>query len=182
MTEVPEADRSVGMLVYGTTGEPCAGKAKSADEDFEVSEKIDIRGMVPEKREGYFPVYRVEKRSIDTLHLEREVSSALKSRVSFGGLKDKRSASVQYFTPTSTRARAPEELNGERYSARVVGYVPSPMMRSAVLGNEFRIVLRGCCPGVGQRASEAFAAAREKRMPNFYGMQRFGARGSSHRV
>lgn len=182
MTEVPDADRGVGMLVYATTGPPCSGRAKATDDDFRVEERLDLGGLVVEQKEGYFPLYRAEKRDIDTLHLEREVSSILKSRVSFGGLKDKRSASAQYFTPTSRRAKVLEAFEGARFKARLVGYLPRPVGRTSVAGNSFRVVIRDCCPQVESRAEEALAAARERLLPNFFGLQRFGSRGASHLV
>ncbi|MBI3840459.1 MAG: tRNA pseudouridine(13) synthase TruD [Thaumarchaeota archaeon] len=182
MIAVPDADREVGMEAYSSKGPPCAARMKAFDEDFRVEEFISADGMTAEPREGYLPLYRVEKRSIDTMHLERELSVALKSRVSFGGLKDKRAVAVQYATPTSRNSGRPDSVSGERWTAKVVGFVPSPISRSSVAGNRFQLVLRDCCAEIEERFAEAFELSSKGLMPNFYGMQRFGVGAGTHRV
>lgn len=176
MSAVPEADRAVGMWAYATRGPPCRALAKASAEDFRVEEVAPDLQLAKEWRPGTFPLYRVEKRSIDTLHMERSLADALKSRVSYGGMKDKRAVAVQYVTPTSTRSLRPEKVVRERFTAELVGFVPRPLSRGMVRGNRFTVVLKDCCTEVGSRVSEAFALATQCRMPNFYGFQRFGAR------
>jgi len=179
----PDAERMVGIEWYATEGEPCSGRAKAYPEDFVVLEQADIEGLVPEERAGYYPLYRVEKRSIDTLHMAEELSAALKSRVSYGGMKDKRARSVQYVTPTSLRSERPATVSRERFTADLVGYVPKPVTRAAVAGNRFEITLRGCCPAVAERIEEAVRLAGRRGLPNFYGLQRFGSSGAgTHRI
>jgi tRNA pseudouridine13 synthase len=132
----------------------------------------------PQGRPDFFPLYRVEKRSIDTLHMAREMSAALKSRVSYAGLKDKRAVAVQYVTPTSRRSARPEEVIEENFAARLVGYVSGPLSRSALMGNRFSVVLRECCGEIESRVAEAMSLAEARRLPNFYGLQRFGSSGA----
>ncbi len=174
MTAVPEAERAVGIEVYASSGAPCGARAKSTDEDFRVEEAISEPGMTVDARPDYYPLYRVEKHSIDTMHMERELSDALKSRLSYGGLKDKRAVAVQYVTPTSTRSERPESVVRERFTAQLVGYVPHPLTRGSVAVNRFEIVLRDCCEGMAGRLEEVFGLAEGRRLPNFYGLQRFG--------
>jgi tRNA pseudouridine13 synthase len=154
-----------------------------ADEDFRVEELVSLEAVVPSPRPGYHPLYRVEKRSIDTMHMGDELSAALGSRVSYGGLKDKRAAAIQYVTPTSNKPARPEELRRERFSARLVGYVPTRITPGSVIGNRFRITLRECCGQFRARAEEALELARLGRLPNFFGHQRFGASGvGTHKI
>jgi tRNA pseudouridine13 synthase len=177
------AEQEAGIDRYATSGPPCQCRAKSFEGDFGVEEKVSLGGLTNEWKAGYFPLYRVEKRSIDTMHMARELSGALKSRVSYGGLKDKRAVSVQYVTPTSSRAARPAQVLRDLFVARLVGYVPRPMSRGSVLGNRFEIILRGCCPGVESRIEETMLLAAERKVPNFYGLQRFGATGpGTHRM
>jgi len=182
---IPAADseRAVGIGFYLTSGAPCHASAKSSDEDFKVEESIDSQEMSSAERPGYYPLYRVQKHSIDTLHMARELSGILRSRVSYGGLKDKRAVAIQYVTPTSRRSLRPQVVDTDRFSARLVGFVPRPISRGAIVGNRFEVTLRGCCPEIGHRAVEAMQLATERKMPNFYGLQRFGTSGpGTHRV
>lgn len=112
------------------------------------------------------------------MHMAAELSKVLKSRVSYGGLKDKRAAAVQYVTPTSRRSASPPRVEGRRFTAERVGYIPRPISRALVEGNSFVITLRGCCPDAEERISETMKAVAEMRVPNYYGLQRFGVLGS----
>ncbi len=183
MTETPRLDDAVGMEVYASPSPPCRARIKERAEDFVVEESLVGLEVANEHAPGLLPLYRVEKRLIDTPHLERALSASLKSRVSFAGMKDKKAVAVQYATPTSTRAERPKSVEGANFRAELVGYVRRPVNRGMVRGNRFRVTLRDCCAAVGERADEAFELARALRAPNFYGLQRFGARGAlTHRV
>ncbi len=178
-----DAEKAVGIHCYATEGAPCSARAKTTTEDFEVEEQLVLDGISSEERADYFPLYRVEKRLIDTMHMADELSDALGSRVSFGGMKDKRAKAVQYVTPTSLKSARPQVITGERFRASLVGYLPAPLSRRAVAGNRFTIVLRECCPEIGARIGEAMELASARSLPNFFGMQRFGSAGAgTHQV
>ncbi|MDA4120985.1 MAG: tRNA pseudouridine(13) synthase TruD [Thaumarchaeota archaeon] len=180
---VPELDREVGMECYASSGPPCHALARMADEDFRVEELVSLEAVIPSSRPGYHPLYRVEKRSIDTMHMGDELSAALRSRVSYGGLKDKRAVAIQYVTTTNNKSDSPEVVTRERFSAKLVGYVPTKITRGSVIGNRFRITLRECCGEFRARAEEALELARLGRLPNFFGHQRFGASGvGTHKI
>ncbi len=178
-----KAEIAVGIDCYVTDGAPCSARAKTTAEDFEVEEQLRLEGISSEDRADYFPLYRVEKRSIDTMHMADELTDALRSRVSYGGLKDKRASAVQYVTPTSLRSARPRAITGERFSASLIGYLPAPLSRRAVVGNRFQIVLRECCPEIGARIDETMRLAAARHLPNFFGLQRFGSAGAgTHQV
>lgn len=179
MTAVPEAERAIGIETYASLGAPCAASAKSSDEDFMVEEIVPRLQITSEDVPDHYPLYRVEKHSIDTLHMERSLGEALKSRLSYGGMKDKRAVAVQYVTPTSLRSLRPTRVVRERFTADLIGFVPRPIARGAVRGNRFTVVLRGCCTEVASRIEEVFALARSRHLPSFFGFQRFGAREAS---
>lgn len=173
----------MGIGFYVTSGPPCHASVKSWDEDFRVEEYIASQELSTEQRPGYYPLYRVQKHSIDTMHMARELSGILGSRVSYGGLKDKRAVAIQYVTPTSRRSLSPPEVITDKFSARLIGFVPNPISSGTVVGNRFEVTLRDCCPEIGRRAEEALQLAAERMMPNFYGFQRFGKSGpGTHRV
>ena len=177
------AEQAAGIDWFVTDGPPCLAVAKSVPEDFRVEEEISVPDMVGDARPGHFPLYRIEKRGLDTMHMADELEDALRSRVSYAGLKDKRAVSVQYATPVSARSARPQEVVREKFTARIVGYVPRPLTRAALVGNGFAVALRHCCPDAGARVAEAFQAASEGRVPNYYGLQRFGVGGAgTHKV
>jgi len=176
LTAVPEAERAIGIETYASLGAPCRASAKSSEEDFRVEELIPKLEIASEDRPDYYPLYRVEKRLIDTPHMERSLGEALRSRLSYGGMKDKRAVAVQYVTPTSTKSLRPARVVRERFTAQLVGFIPRPLSRGMVTGNRFTIVLRGCCTDISARIEEVFALARSRRLPSFFGFQRFGAR------
>jgi tRNA pseudouridine13 synthase len=172
---VPDAERAIGMENYASTGAPCRALAKSSEEDFRVEEFIPRLEITNEDRPYYYPLYRVEKRSIDTLHMEKSLSEALRSKLSYGGMKDKKAVAVQYATPTSTKSLRPTQVVRERFTAQLIGFTPRPLSRGMIKGNRFRIVLRGCCAEMPIRVEEVFVLASARRLPNFFGFQRFGA-------
>lgn len=178
-----DAERAVGIMSYATVSDPCGAHAKSQAGDFVVEERIAISELSSTEKAGYYPLYRIEKRQIDTLHMAKELSEALRSRISYGGLKDKRAEAIQYATPTSLRASKPAVVDREKFSAKLVGYVPRPLSAGVVAGNRFEVILRGCCREIGARVEEAMRLAESRRLPNFYGLQRFGASGvGTHRI
>ncbi len=178
MRAAPDWERAMGIEVYASESPPCGGRAKVLDGDFVVEESASLSGLTQEPAPGYYPLYRVEKRSIDTLHLEAELARALGSRVSYGGLKDKRAVAVQYFTATGRSPRKREAVEGRNFRATLVGYVPKPIARGSVIGNRFGITLRGCGPATASAVEEVFGLAEKRLLPNFFGHQRFGVRGA----
>ena len=177
MISVAEAERAVGIEFYASAGAPCAGKTKSTADDFVVEEQLSGEPLVADERPDWFPLYRVQKRSIDTLHMAKDLAGELRSNVSYGGLKDKRAVAVQYVTPRSRRSLHPAKVARENYTAELVGYVPEPMSRARIAGNRFAVVLRDCCADVEARVEEAMRLAGQRRVPNYYGLQRFGTTG-----
>lgn len=177
MNAPPEADMAAGMEVYASAGPGCRAQVKQTPGDFLVEEKLGGLEVSPEPRPGLLPLYRVEKRDIDTLHMAGEMANVLKSRIAYAGMKDKRAVAVQYVTPTSIKSERPDIVDRPNFSAKVVGYVPRRVDRSLIVGNTFSIVLRECGDGIIEAVEEVFSLARNHRVPNFYGYQRFGASG-----
>jgi len=177
LTPAAEAEQAVGIEFYASGGAPCSGRAKSTADDFIVEERLTDVRFIEEGRPDSFPFYRVRKRSIDTLHMARDLAGELRCNVSYGGLKDKRAAAIQYVTPTSRRSLRPVRVSKENYTAELVGYVTEPMSRARIAGNSFTVVLRDCCGDVGARVEEAMSLSERKKVPNYYGLQRFGTLG-----
>ena len=111
------------------------------------------------------------------------LGEALKSRVSFAGLKDRSAVVVQYVSPTSVRSERPGLVERPNFRAELVGYIPRPVTRGMMLGNRFSVVLRDGDDGLGAAVEETRKFFDTRRLPNFFGYQRFGLRGMmTHRV
>src|SRR2546428_1886206 len=164
------------MGVYATESPPCRAKMRVSDDDFRVTELANLEDLKPEESPGALPVYRLEKRGTDTLDCERNITSTLESRVGIGGLKDKHTVATQYLIPTSTRSRRPELIEEPSFKAEFIGYLSRPFPRRRVLGNSFEITLRDACGEIKARIEEAYSLCGQRRLPNFFGLQRFGTR------
>lgn len=179
----PEGDARVGMLVYATSSPRCEGRLRERQEDFHVEEVIDLGGIRSEPWRGCVPVYRVEKRGVDTLHAARMLEQELRSRVAYAGLKDAKGVTVQFVSATSGRAESPRLVERRQFRAELVGFSAGPVSRGMLVGNRFRLVLRHPCSEISRPVGEVAVALEERRLPNFFGYQRFGLGGSiSHKV
>ncbi len=176
--EPPASDTLVGMLVYATKGRPTGARLRVKEDDFQVEELIDLERFA----DGPYPLYRVQKRGIDTLHAAAMLERALKSRVSFAGLKDKRASAVQYMSPTSKRSLAPPEVGDVGLMASLVGRFSSPVTRGMLIGNRFRVLLKNSAPGIVESVEEAYRCSESRKIPNFFGYQRFGLRGARNHL
>lgn len=175
-------DIQAGMLVYTVPGGRHPGTLRTKREDFNVREIFDLGQVEPEKGEGYVPVYRLTKLGIDTPHAAQRLGEAIKSRVNFAGLKDSNASTAQYVTPRSVRADDPPSVKGEGFEAERVGYLPRPISRGMISGNAFELFIR-TDDDLGEAVTSAFKMASERRLPNFFGYQRFGLKGMvNHRV
>ncbi len=178
----PAPDLASGMTVYATDTPRHLGRLRVAREDFQVSEILDPGLVEPERKSGYVPLYIVTKNGIDTPHAAEELASSLRSKVNFAGLKDSNAITVQYASARSSRADDPPKVSGRLFHAERIGYLPRPISRGMMSGNRFRIVVRTGEEIAGSVAA-AYQACLERRMPNFFGYQRFGLRGMiNHRV
>lgn len=183
MTTPPEPDRRAGLLAYGSPGPRFHVKLRERFEDFQVEEILNLGTMTSEPCEGCVPIYRVEKRGIDTLHMVRVLSEKLKGSVNFAGMKDKRARATQYVSPRSSRAERPQAIEHQLFRAERIGFSPRPIGRRSIVGNRFELVLREVQDGISTSIEDAFASCRERAIPNFYGYQRFGLRGMvNHRI
>src|SRR5215471_2388699 len=159
-------------LAYASRSVPCPADTRVSLDDFKVNEVTNLDGLTSLWGPDLYPAYEVEKRSIDTLHLESELASQLGSRLTFGGLKDKRAIAKQYFTMKRRGAKGPVEVRGSGYTARLVGYLPRPIGRVDIRGNQFKIILRNVCSRAGEVLDEVFELGERNELPNYFGPQR----------
>ncbi|RLG47704.1 MAG: hypothetical protein DRO06_02440 [Thermoproteota archaeon] len=167
----PLIDRRLGMLAYSTDSPPVAARLRARLSDFVV---VEVAGGVlaseaggagpPWLSGGDHAVFSVAKVGVETAEAAARLGRFLRSEVSYCGLKDKRSVSIQFM---SCRVRNPPRLlRLGRISARLVGFSPERVHPGLIDGNRFFVIARG----------ERIPPPRVSRFPNFFGYQRFGDR------
>jgi len=161
----------VGIEGYISSTPGMGGEVKVDAEDFYVEEIAELNGD-----EGDYLLIKVEKKNWDTLNFARALSRALgisQKRVSFAGTKDKRAVTVQYFSIYGVGEEEVERIHLKDVKIEVVGRMKKPVELGDLLGNFFRVRVRGCSNG--GIFEETKAELMEKGTPNFFGLQRFGS-------
>ena len=104
------------------------------------------------------------------------------------GLKDKHAITTQWFSLSLginfTTVKA-EELIKEKLEYLTILEVSrhtNKLKTSHLIGNKFEITLRNCIEGAYRNALSIKTTLEEKGVPNYYGKQRFGSKGTNHIV
>ncbi len=142
---------------------------KKFTSDFYVEEVIDEKLI---SKKGKYSLYRIKKTNMTTFeaaHLMANYFNISPDKISFAGLKDKKSVSIQHFTLPSFIEK---DLIIKNLEARFMGYSNSPLSSSCIKKNFFRVVLRN----VNKKEDIALRIAeiKEYGIPNYFDHQRFG--------
>jgi tRNA pseudouridine13 synthase len=146
-------------------------KLKQSPDDFQVEELTDVvAGAV-----GPFALYRMEKRGWATPDAFAAVLRRWKlegRRLSYGGLKDRHAATVQFFTLFHGPRR-----NLQHHDVRVeyLGQVREPYTSHHIRANRFRIVLRDIAVEERPMMEERLRQVAALGLPNYFDDQRFGS-------
>ncbi|MDG6933316.1 MAG: tRNA pseudouridine(13) synthase TruD [Nitrososphaerota archaeon] len=171
----------IGIAGYGTEFKGIGGRIKERPEDFVVAEVLaeEARRLIRKRGEGY-PLYVMSKWNTDILSAKKTVEGAVKSKVNILGLKDKRAVTHQF---VSSRSRTSLRDNWSGGGVKVVHRKDTsrPLTRRELFGNAFDIRISDCLSD-----NEALVltkhALENSRIPNFFGMQRFGSVHPNHIV
>ena len=119
-----------------------------------------------------FLVYLARKEGVPTGKVARDVSARLGARTYSLGLKDADAIAYQYIIVEPTPEGPPERIEGEGYTAWLVGRRAKAPTTGAHLWNNFRlhVAIEAGDP------HEFSSALRDTLVPGFYGPQRFGVR------
>lgn len=178
----PELDVRIGMLTYARPEwDPLPGRLRERPSDFLVDEVwrgasalMAAAGLEsPEVPEGPHAVFSVVKVGLTTGEASRLLARALgipASRVSYAGLKDRRSVSAQFMS--APLGRPPEVVSAHRVRARFVCRSVEPVYRGSNDLNGFTLRVRETEPRKLSRRLTELAGG----FPNFFSYQRFGDR------
>lgn len=169
-------------LPHLTAGlEGTGGTIKERPDDF----RVDEIPLYPACGEGTHVYFRVRKAGIPTPQLVREIAREMDARageVGLAGLKDARAVTTQWM---SLEHADPERLAGCRGRHwEVVGTArhTNKLRRGHLAGNRFTVRVRGLALPADRavrRAEATLDVLTRRGVPNFFGPQRFGARGDT---
>ncbi|MFQ6134974.1 MAG: tRNA pseudouridine(13) synthase TruD [Nitrososphaerales archaeon] len=177
-------DAQIGIYEYATDFEGIGGRIRSRYEDFRVEEILDPQTSAgisdrPTSTNRY-PVYRLVKEGVDTLHAVQQIRRRLGWGTHYLGLKDSRAQTMQYISPKRLKEDAPKDIQvSPQISLELYGYHNSLLTRRSLAGNRFTIRITDTESGgesLKTAASELKRAVKGMGIPNFYGYQRFGAK------
>ena len=199
-TDEREIEKSVGIEIFSTPEiEGLGGLYKHSYKDFIVKEitfhgkVLDIKENIPPRpfskdQKDKFTTFNLVKINTDTFEAIRRIRKALKvssDKISFAGIKDKCSISVQKI---SIKGDFVEDLRSLKIRDLFFRSI-TPSSKSVILasnqGNNFIIVIRNITPKNNlQNIIENYIDKINKRgFPNYFGLQRFGYfRPNSHIV
>lgn len=178
--EVSEIERKTGIDIYATPAKGIGGQLRQIPEDFIVKE---IAEDFKESKDGKYLILEMTKRNWETHHLIRDLSRALGisvQRIGIGGTKDKRAVTTQRISIFNLSESEIENLRMKDVDFKIVGRSNKDVGLGDLVGNEFNITIRDIDverEDLEARMKQTTEAILEMEgVPNFYGIQRFGAR------
>jgi tRNA pseudouridine13 synthase len=147
-------------------------KLKQQPDDFQVEE---ITAISPS--EGPFALYRLEKRgwsTPDALAALRRRWRIEPRRISYGGLKDRHAATVQYLTIFHGPRR---DLHHHEITVQYLGQAAAPYTSQDIEVNRFRLTLRDLPPQARAEIEARLNSLTHEGVPNYFDDQRFGSVG-----
>lgn len=145
-------------------------KLKQQPDDFRVEERTDV---VPS--DGPFALYRLEKSGWSTPDALAEVRRRWRvepRRISYGGLKDRHAATIQYLTIFHGPRR---NLRHHDIAVQYLGQVPAPYTSQNIRANRFRLTLRDLPSDAQLALPERLTQLAREGVPNYFDDQRFGS-------
>ena len=170
-------EERVGIEGYISKTPGIGGRIKESAEDFYVEEIIDLEKF--KEKEGRNLLIRVKKKNWETLNFARVISNVLgisQKRVGYSGTKDKNAVSVQYFMIYNADEKIAEKLREVRLKdaeIEVVCFTSKNLELGDLVGNFFRVKVSDA--ENGERVEKITEELKEKGIPNFFGIQRFGS-------
>ncbi|MDI3486674.1 MAG: tRNA pseudouridine13 synthase, partial [Methanolobus sp.] len=175
---IPEIEKKMGIDLYCTDAEGIGGVLRQEPEDFIVKEITNRE----EGDSGKNLILELTKTNWDMHHLVRDMSRKLgisQKRIGFAGTKDKRAKTTQKISIYDVSEEEIENFYLKDVELKVIGRSTRSIGLGDLYGNEFIITIRDIDMEPGQLNKTLEAATKEIAeyggVPNFFGVQRFGA-------
>lgn len=176
-----ELEQELGLCWYMSDAPGTGGVLRAEPEDFIVRER-----SIGVSETGRYLLCRLNKRNWDQQQAVREISRRLgisHRRISWAGTKDKRAVTTQLIAIYDLEPEEIERLRIRDIDLEVLGRAERGLSLGDLEGNEFFITIRDCDAGSLEAALEAGCRAASDGIPNYYGIQRFGAmRPITHQI
>jgi len=157
------------------------GSIKQEPEHFVVVE-VPLYTPCGSGEHSYFEIEKVDLSTLEALErLARELRIDVKD-LGYAGLKDRKGVTRQTLSIAKV---APERLLEIRMSQLKVLWArlhTNKLRIGHLKGNRFRVRIQNIEPGSEGRARDILEVLSAVGIPNYYGPQRFGNRGDSHRI
>ena len=160
----------IGISNYYYDFKPSGGRLRESPEDFFVEEKFP---ELERKETGNVLILKLKARNWEHNRLIRYLARSMgvsPKRIYFAGTKDKRSLKVQYFSIPGAKYK---DIKLEDVDILDHFYLERPLVTGSHTGNFFRIRVVDCDLDTFRENCGRIASV--KKIPNFYGPQRFGA-------
>lgn len=151
---------------------------KADYEDFHVEELP----LYPASGEGTHTYFLLEKAGLSTMQAVADVARALgvlRRDIGFAGLKDARAVTRQWLSVEHVEPVRLEQLDLPRMQVIDVTRHTNKLRLGHLAGNRFRIRMREVPEQQTDALRGALGRLIGKGVPNYFGQQRFGARGDS---
>ena len=176
--QVPETEHIIGMELYATTAEGIGGMLRQEPEDFIVKE---VSGWEVEDS-GKYLILELTKKDWDTHHIMRDLSRALgisQKRIGFAGTKDKRAVTTQRISIFDIPEESIANVHIKDVQLTPLGRYRRAVELGDLLGNQFKITIRDISLEKDELKNRMDGITSEISamggVPNFFGIQRFGA-------
>jgi len=160
---------------------PIDFRFRASPDDFVVEE---VREAEPET-DGTHLWFEIEKRNLSTVEATRRLAKALDRRdtdFGFAGRKDTKAVTRQWLSLEHVGADALRAIEIPGLQILQVERHGHKLRVGQLLGNRFRLVLRGVTPEGFERMEASMETLATSGLPNYYGAQRFGRHGFTYRL
>ncbi len=168
-----EKETALGIGYYAADCEGIGGKLRTMPEDF-IVEELPISFT----NTGPYTICRLTKKSWEHQHAVREITNRLHispKRFGWAGTKDRNAVTTQYVSLYNVPKEDIEALAIKDITITPVATHQFSLGLGNLEGNSFQLTLRGCEEEGLAEKTEAITAAVKNGIPNYFGLQRFGA-------
>ena len=169
-------------LPYLTSSIPgLGGKIKTRPEDFAV-EEVPLYAASGEGTHTYF---KIEKIGLATMPAVQQIARALGKPphdIGYAGLKDADALTAQWLSVEHVDPPRVQALELPRLRVLEVTRHTNKLKLGHLSGNRFRIKIRDVDPGRLDQARTMMDVLARRGVPNYFGAQRFGARGDTWEI
>ncbi len=170
------------FLPYLTADLPgVGGEIKRFDEDFVVEELP----LYAPSGAGTHVYFTIEKRGLPTLAAIQHVARALGRQprdIGYAGMKDAHGVTRQMLSVEHVDNSQVQSLTLTRIQVLSVSRHTNKLKLGHLAGNRFEIKVRGVDSDCGARAGAILDVLARRGLPNYFGPQRFGARGDNAQI